>query len=74
MRKLTNNKVEQRKPVIAYNPKTKETRIYESVSATEKDGFNFKDISAICLGKYGHKTHKGWIFRYANDGEFENVA
>lgn len=66
------NKVERRKPVIGYNPKTKETRLYESIGATEKDGFDHTKVCSVCRGKYD--THKGWIFRYIVDGEVENVA
>ena len=65
-------KIKIRKPVIGYNPKTKETRLYESISAAEKDGFDHACISVVCSGK--SDFHKGWIFRYIVDGEIENVA
>ena len=64
------NKIEQRKPVIGYNPKTKETRIYESIHATQKDGFNYQCVHNVCRGACN--THKGWIFRYKNNGEQNN--
>lgn len=68
---IPENKV-AKKPVIGYNPKTKETRLYESLIATEKDGFNYKGVHKVCCGI--RKSYKGWIFRYNKDGEIENVA
>ena len=59
-------------PVIAMNIRTKETRIYESLSATEKDGFTHGNVCKVCNNK--RNFHKGWIFRYIVDGEIENVA
>lgn len=59
-------------PVIAMNIRTKETRIYESLSAVEKDGFTHSNVCNVCNNK--RNFHKGWIFRYIVDGEIENVA
>lgn len=61
-----------KKPIIAFNPKSKETRIYESIHDAEKDGFTHSAIYYVCNGK--RAAHKGWIFRYIVDGEIENVA
>jgi len=64
--------IDRRKPIIAYNPKTKETRLYEKISDTRKDGFSDSCVSRVCNDK--RKSHKGWTFRYLKDGEIENVA
>ena len=66
------NIINRRKPIIGYNPKTKETRIYESAYATRKDFQYYQTVNAVCRGKV--KSYKGWIFHYLKDGEIENVA
>lgn len=52
------------------------TKILERLkdSRLELIDFDYSIVGRICLGKRSYKTHKGWIFRYVKDGEFENVA
>lgn len=47
--------------IEATNIKTSETIILECLSDGEKYGFNFKSVSACCLGK--RPTHKGYTFK-----------
>ena len=39
-------------------------RSYKNARETEEYGFNFKNVSQVCHGK--RKSHKGYIFRFAN--------
>lgn len=38
---------------------------YESVSLVERDGFNFKHVSAVCRGK--RRSHGGYLWRFEQD-------
>jgi len=51
------------KPVKAICLKTGEVRIYQSQTATARDGFEPKCVSDICR-KEDRYTHKGWAFEY----------
>lgn len=54
-----------KKPVIGFNPITKETIRYDGVLEAEKDGFIGTLISKCCRGI--RVTHKGYIWRYEED-------
>lgn len=51
-----------RKKVYHYDLNNNFIRSYDSVSETEKFGFNPKKVSAVCLGK--NKTHNSMKFSY----------
>lgn len=41
------------------------TKIYQSLTEAEKDGFRSSNICMCCLGRY--KTHKGFHWKYLNE-------
>lgn len=53
------------KPVVGVNLLTDEVRRYASIKETTKDGFSFKQVSAVCTKV--HKSTKRWVFFYADD-------
>lgn len=56
------------KPVCCIDPKTKEVlKVYESARAAGEDGFNYKNISQVCLGE--KKTHKKFIWKFLSELE-----
>lgn len=55
-----------RRKVVAVFPNG-EVREYDSVTDTEKDGFNHSAVSATCKGRY--KTHKGCKFFYKDPAD-----
>ena len=52
------------KPVIRYDPKTGETKIYKAKILAKEDGFDVTSISKCCHGKL--KTHKGYKWYFLN--------
>lgn len=52
-------------PIRRINPKTKEEKIYPSMTAASKDGFSISGISACYLGK--QNTHKGYYWLGINE-------
>lgn len=63
-----NNGNGRRRPVEAIDPVT-ELRVYyfESAKSAERSGFHQGHICACCNGKYGFRTHKGYIWRYVEE-------
>ena len=57
------------KPVVIVSGQTV-SRYYTSIFATLQDGFDPYKVALVCLN--GQKTHKGKVFRFAN--EMETVA
>ena len=52
-------------PVQAIDVKTGEVVLeFPSMMEAGRKGFDQGHVSACCLGKYGHKTHHGFIWRY----------
>ena len=61
---------EKMKPVEAINPKTGErVHFFRSMSEAGRSGFSQGDVSSCCNGRRGHKTHKGYIWRYVEGGD-----
>lgn len=55
----------QSKAVEAIDPSTGQVVLeFPSTAEGGRNGFDSGAISACCLGKYGHKTHHGYIWRY----------
>ena len=53
------------KPVQALDVKTGQVvREFPSIKEAGRNGFHQSHISACCLGKYGYRTHKGYIWRF----------
>lgn len=62
------------KPVEAINPSTGEVvKEFPSTKEAERKGFNNSNVSACCLGKYGRKTYKGFVWKYKDDYDRENA-
>lgn len=59
------------KPVKARNIETGEVLTFESVNSTKAEGFSPGLVSMCCNGKA--KTHKGYIFTFANNEERRNA-
>jgi len=56
------------KPVEAIDPKTGERVYYfESTHDAGRAGFDFSHVCACCNGKYGYKTHHGYIWRWIQE-------
>lgn len=53
------------KAVQAIDPKTgKVVKEFPSTKEAERNGFNSGHVSNCCLGRYGYRTHRGFIWRY----------
>lgn len=52
------------KPVEAYNKDGELVYKFKSAKEAEAIGFSNEKISQCCNGVYGHKTHKGLIWRF----------
>jgi hypothetical protein len=48
------------KPIIQLTKEGKFVRRYNNARETEAYGFNFRNVSQVCLGQ--KKSHKGFIF------------
>lgn len=58
------------RPVVAIDPETGERVFcFESTMDAERAGFGFDHghIGKCCMGKYRYKTHKGYVWRYAEE-------
>ena len=55
------------KSVVGINIKTGEIKTYSCIKETEKDGFNSRNISPVCKHQYGKKSHKGYVWYYADE-------
>lgn len=53
------------KHVIAINTCTGEKKFYNSVTETESDGYDKRNVSCCCHGS--HKTHKDVTFKFTDD-------
>ena len=62
---LKKAQMSRKRPVIASNGA--EVLRFESATDAEKMGFNHRHISNCCNKRYGHKTHKGYEWRYENE-------
>lgn len=59
---MTNGKLS--KPVLQYTTDGEFVREWPSTAECGRHGFDFTAVSACCRGKYGFKTHKGYIWKY----------
>lgn len=62
MSKANVNNPKLSKQVAQYNLDGELVKIWESISETGRNDFNFKHVCACCQGK--RKTHKGFIWKY----------
>lgn len=56
------NNIHTSKKVAQYTLDGELVKIWESISETGRNDFNFKSVCACCQGK--RKTHKGFIWKY----------
>lgn len=63
-RKLINGK--KSKQVYQYNLEGELVNIWPSINETGRNGFNIGCVNGCCLGKKNYKTHKKYIWRYAD--------
>lgn len=50
------------KPVLQFTLEGEYVRSYSSARETTEYGFNYKNVSDVCIGK--RKSHKGYVFRF----------
>lgn len=61
-----------KKSVVQIDRTTNEIlRIYESAREATKDGFNYRNISQVCL--HEKKSHKGFIWRFLSEVNMDNI-
>ena len=64
-RKALTNRKDQSKPVQGIDPDTGKVVVeFPSANEAGRNGYNQGNVSACCRGKYGFKTHHGYIWRY----------
>ena len=62
MKKTLTNRKDRSKKVYQYDFRGNLIKIWDSTMEASRNGFNFRNISACCLGN--RKTHKGFIWSY----------
>lgn len=66
---LKSNSRKFRRRVACFDLKMNLIKTYPSLRSVEKDGFNHGAVYSSCTGKNRHKTHKGFIWKYADEIE-----
>lgn len=61
------NNANKSKKVYQYDLEGNLIAVYLSTMDAQRKGFSSSKISGCCLGKYGYKTHKGFIWRYEGE-------
>lgn len=62
---VTNTNGKQSKVILQYTLSGKLVKIWPSISETGRHGYSQPHITSCCRQKYGRKTHKGFIWKYA---------
>lgn len=57
-------KTRVRKRVLQFTLDGQLVKIWDSITEASKNGFNYAQIVGCCNGKYGFKTHKGYIWKF----------
>ena len=52
------------KPVLQYTLSGELVREWKSTAEAGRNGYDQRHISSCCLGKFGFKTHKGYLWKY----------
>ena len=55
------------RPVVQLTLEGKLVKIWNSTRETEKEGFRHSEVSAVCRGYRGAKTHKGFLWMYEDE-------
>lgn len=55
------------RPVVQLTLDRKLVKIWNSTRETEKEGFRHSEVSAVCRGYRGAKTHKGFLWMYEDE-------
>ncbi len=64
-------KSRKKKKVLQYTVDGQLVKLWDSITEASKNGFNYAHIVNCCKGKYGFKTHKGYIWKFL-DQDYEN--
>jgi hypothetical protein len=55
------------RPVVQLTLDGKLVKVWDSTRQTEKEGFRHSEVSAVCRGYRGAKTHKGFLWMYEDE-------
>jgi len=58
-------------PILQYTIDGKLVKEWKSINEAGRNGFICTNIVKCCKGKYGHKTHKGYIWKYKEENTNE---
>ena len=53
--------------ILQYTVEGQLVKIWDSITEVSNNGFNYRHVVNCCKGKYGYKTHKGYIWKYKEE-------